>query len=79
MICEGQRYVKRIIHGLSDSFTDNEDSMIRHNNISIVAGKAVAQVVAKPVHLQGGKQSSVCSMVAFPVCASEQDLLKSEK
>lgn len=77
---KGYTYVKRVIHGLSDSFTENEDSMIRNSNISMVAGQVVVQIVAKPVHLQGGKQSNLCTLVAFPVCASsEQDLHKSGK
>lgn len=71
--------MQRVIHGLSDSFTDNEGSMIKTSNISVVAGQSVVQSIAKPVHLQGGKQSSLGSTAAFPVCASEQDLQKSGK
>lgn len=69
--------MKRIIHGLSDSSADNEeDSMIRNSDVSIAAGQVVVQIMGKPVHLQGGKQSRLGSMVAFPVCSSEKDLQK---
>lgn len=55
----GETYVKRVIHGISDSFTDDEARMIKNSSISMAAGQAVVQVMAKPAHLQGGKQSSL--------------------